>query len=130
MPQCRSPKCGRWADDAWTCCAHCGEPLRGTRPNEGTCDHDFTIEGRFCILCGFDPEVGDKSERTGLLLKGVGVMLVGLLIAFGSFFVLNSGVSMPEEAPAPRSLGIWTVGGFIVAATGIGMILKSLRVSS
>ena len=130
MSQCRSPKCGRWADDAWTCCAHCGEPLRGTRPNESTCDHDFALESRFCIKCGYDPEVGDKSERTGLLLKGVGVMAAALLIAFGSFFFVTHGADPATGTQGPSRLGIWTVVGFIVAATGIGMILKSLRVSS
>ena len=129
MPACKSVRCGRWAQDDWECCAHCGDPISGKRAaNESECSHNFVIEGRYCVTCGYDPEVGDKGERAALLLFGVGLLLVGLTLAGGSLLFLTRGAVNPENR-GPRYLGYATVVGVILIGLGLAKILKALRIS-
>lgn len=129
MPQCQSFKCGRWAHDEWDCCAFCETSLPGKVPTkESNCDHDFVLEGRFCILCGYDPEVGDRADRNILLLQGVGAAAAGLLLTIFSYLNIIKAVSIPFMGP--RLSGTCIVAGIVIFGVGVGMVLKATRISS
>ena len=132
MPQCLSVRCGRWANDEWVCCAHCGDPLPGKRAHdESTCDHDFALEGRYCILCGFDPEVGSRAERRDLLLVGALICLGGLLVTgLGAVFLAGGPPTDPAAGGSrggPRTASYMVVVGLVVFAFGLGKVFKALR---
>jgi len=130
MPQCASVGCGRWAQDDWVCCAHCGNALPGKRGlDEDACDHEFVLEGRFCVLCGFDPEVGSRSERREMLLVGALICAGGLLVAGAGAAFLGAG---PSTEPGSinrggRPASYMVVVGLIVFAVGVGKVFKAMR---
>lgn len=131
MPECVSPRCGRTADNDWGCCAFCGTPLWGQpRPEEDYCDHEFVLEGPYCIRCGYDPEVGGRSERRDYLIAGVAMVVLGILVAGWAMFSLSSpgSANAPANSRGGRSMGTAVVVGLVFFGLGLSRVFKALRI--
>lgn len=90
----------------------------------------FVIEGRHCVLCGFDPEVGYTRERFLLGVTGTCICFAGLSVTAASLFFLFRSVPAEEGTSGSggkRMLAYLSVAGLVGFGYGLSRLFKAMR---
>ncbi|MBV6457873.1 MAG: hypothetical protein HONBIEJF_00993 [Fimbriimonadaceae bacterium] len=118
---CDNQNCLREVQPGWMSCPHCGFSLAGDapRPDESSCDHEFVIEGPFCIICGFSPEFGYQTERIGKRLVATLLVVVLTLVSLYLASLLVNPTAISEENVFRGRLAGRV--GFLLAAALLGL---------
>ena len=124
---CPNRQCARELHIDWYACPYCGHRSHTAgEPSESECDHEFVVQGPYCIICGFNPEMGGAGERLIHNVFAIGVcVLGGLAVWYGMTTMIQASQVhyAPGEAPISRGggkgFGVLVVLGFLAFAYGV-----------
>jgi len=88
---------------------------------EDECDHEFVIEGPFCIICGFSPEFGYRSERIGKRFVATILVVVLTLVSLYLAVLLVEPRAIPEDWMFRGRIALRI--GYLLTASLVGLSL-------
>lgn len=120
---CSNGNCLRAINPDWMSCPYCGTQTRigSSRLQEEECDHDFVIEGPFCIICGFSPEFGYRSERIGKRFVAIVLVVVLTLASLYLALLLANPQAIPEDRMFKGRIAYRI--GYLLTASLVGLSL-------
>lgn len=114
----------------WSHCPHCGELIGVGRSVEEYCEHEFTIEGPYCVRCGYDPSVGNYGECVWYLCWGALLAIAGIGCAFVLLASLTGNsilIAPPASQKTARTYAFCLVGAGVLSVLGVNRLFRGFR---